>query len=160
MPRLFLDCDGVLADFDRGAEAALGIPPRDFEARHGRAEFWRRLARQPGFFAGLPLLPDAMELWRGVEHLGPVILTGLPLGGWAAPQKMAWAARHFPQARMITTMARAKREHMEGPGDVLVDDSPAFRPLWEEAGGVFVLHRSAADTLAALRALGLPVRGP
>lgn len=158
MPQLFLDCDGVLADFDRGAEAVLGLPPQDFEARHGRREFWRRLSRHPDFFAGLPLLPDAMDLWRAVEHLGPVILTGLPLGDWAAPQKMAWAARHFLGARMITTMARAKRDHMEAPGDVLVDDRATYRDLWEEAGGAFVLHRSAAESLAALRGLGFLVR--
>jgi hypothetical protein len=82
------------------------------------------------------------------------------LGDWAAPQKMAWAARHFPGTRMITTMARAKRDHMQAPGDVLVDDTPTHRALWEEAGGVFVLHRSAADSLAALRALGFPIRAP
>ena len=61
-PRLFLDCDGVLADFDRGAEAILRMPPQAFEARHGSREFWRRLARAEGFFDSLPLMPDAREL--------------------------------------------------------------------------------------------------
>jgi hypothetical protein len=158
MPQLFLDCDGVLADFDRGAEALLGMPPREFEARHGRREFWRHLAGAPAFFAGLPLLPDARRLWAAVEHLRPVILTGLPLGNWAAPQKLRWAAEHFPEACMITTMARAKRDHMEAPGDILVDDTLTYRGLWEEAGGLFVPHRSAEATLKALAALGLEVR--
>ncbi len=98
------------------------------------------------------------ELWDAVAHLRPVILTGLPRGGWAAPQKLRWAARHFPGARVITTMARAKRDHMEAPGDVLVDDLLKYRGLWEEAGGVFVHHRGARGTLAALEALGLAVR--
>lgn len=158
MPKLFLDCDGVLADFDRGATDLLGEPPRDFEARHGRREFWRRIAAAPDYFARLPLMPDARELWDAVEHLHPVILTGVPLGTWAAPQKMRWAARHFPGARMITTMARAKRDHMEAPGDVLVDDTLTWQHLWEEAGGVFVHHSSAAATLAALRRLGFDLR--
>ena len=155
MPKLFLDCDGVLADFDAGATAVLGLPPREFEARHGRKEFWRRIAGHPDYFARLPLMPDARELWAAVEHLHPVILTGVPFGDWAAPQKMRWAAEHFPGARMITTMARAKREHMEAPGDVLVDDTLKYRPLWEEAGGVFVHHRSARESLEALRELGM-----
>ena len=160
MPRLFLDCDGVLADFDAYATGLLGLPPREFEARHGRKELWRRIAGHPDYFFRLPLKPDARELWEAVAHLGPVILTGVPHGNWAAPQKMRWAAQHFPGARTITTMARAKREHMEAPGDILVDDSLAFRALWEEAGGVFVHHRNTQDTLAELQALGLDVREP
>lgn len=159
MPRLFLDCDGVLADFDGYAAGLLGMPPREFEARHGRREFWRRIAAHPDYFYRLPLMPDARELWESVAHLHPVILTGVPHGDWAPPQKMRWAAKHFPGARMITTMARAKRDHMEAPGDILVDDTPRFRDLWEEAGGVFVLHRSARESLAELAALGLEVRG-
>ncbi len=83
MPRLFLDCDGVLADFDRGALKVLGMPPRQFEARHGLSEFWRRLAAAPDFYGNLPLLPDAMELYSAVRQLGPVILTGCPRGRWA-----------------------------------------------------------------------------
>ena len=143
MPRLFLDCDGVLADFDAYASGLLGMPPREFEARHGARRFWARIAGHEGFFEKLPLMPDARELWDAVAHLRPVILTGLPRGGWAAPQKVRWAARHFPGARVITTMARAKRDHMENPGDVLVDDLPKYKALWEEAGGVFVHHRDA-----------------
>jgi hypothetical protein len=158
MPQLFLDCDGVLADFDRYATALLGMPPREFEARHGIRRFWSRIAGDPDFFFNLPLMPDARELWDAVAHLQPVILTGLPHGNWAAPQKMRWAAKHFPEARMITTQARAKRDHMEQPGDILVDDLLKYRALWEEAGGVFVHHRSTPDTLAQLRVLGVEVR--
>jgi hypothetical protein len=33
--QLYLDCDGVLADFDRGATQLLGMPPRVFEKRRG-----------------------------------------------------------------------------------------------------------------------------
>ena len=41
MPHLFLDCDGVLADFDAGARAVLGMPPDRFTQKHGIKEFWR-----------------------------------------------------------------------------------------------------------------------
>lgn len=158
MPRLFIDCDGVLADFDAYATGLLGMPPRMFEARFGTGRFWNRIAGHEDFFYKLPLMPDARDLWSAVAHLHPVILTGLPRGDWAAPQKMRWAATHFPEARMITTMARTKCHHMENPGDVLVDDLPKYRALWEEAGGVFVHHRSAAETLEKLDALGFDLR--
>ena len=35
-PHLFLDCDGVLADFDAGARELLGMTPRAFEQRFGK----------------------------------------------------------------------------------------------------------------------------
>ena len=59
MAELFLDCDGVLADFDSGAKEVLGgLSPRQFEARHSKGEFWKRLARAKDFYATLPLLPE------------------------------------------------------------------------------------------------------
>ena len=48
-PRLFLDADGVLADFDEGARRLLGMFPREFERKHGRGAFWKRLAQGKNF---------------------------------------------------------------------------------------------------------------
>lgn len=152
MNRLFLDCDGVLADFDRGATAVLGLSPRAFEKRHGLGELWRRLASSPDFYATLPPLPDAFELFDAVRHLDPVILTGLPRGDWAAPQKVRWAAQHFPGTPIITCMAVDKRRHAQ-VGDVLIDDTVRHRHLWEGAGGVFIHHRSADASIAELTTL-------
>ena len=149
MSHLFLDLDGVLADFDAGAHMVLGMSPKAFEARHGKREFWRRLARARDFYGSLPLMPDAMELFEAVKHLEPTILTGLPLGNWAAPQKVKWVAEHFPGTKIITTMARDKFRHMTGM-DVLVDDRADHRDKWENAGGTFIHHKNARDSLAQL----------
>ena len=149
--QLFLDCDGVLADFDAGAQAVLGMPPRAFQDRYGPGRFWKRLAAAPDFYFSLPLMPYAMELFDAVRHLDPIILTGLPRGSWAADQKVRWAAQHFPGTPIITTMARDKRDHAK-PGDVLVDDTLKHRHLWEEVGGVFIHHTSAATSIEALAA--------
>ena len=149
--QLFLDCDGVLADFDHGATAILGMPPKAFEKRHGLGRFWAKLARAPDFYFSLPLLPGANELFDAVKHLDPIILTGLPQGNWAADQKVRWAAKHFPGTHIITTMARNKRNHGKA-GDVLVDDMLKHAHLWEEMGGVFVHHTGVDHTLAALKA--------
>jgi len=97
----------------------------------------------------LPMMPDAMELFEAVKHLEPTILTGLPLGNWAAPQKVKWAAEHFPGTRIITTMARDKYKHMTGM-DVLVDDRADHRDKWEGAGGTFIHHKNARDSLRQL----------
>jgi hypothetical protein len=151
-PQLFLDCDGVLADFDAGATDILGLSPRAFEERHGKREFWRRIARAKDFYARLPLMSDARTLFDGVEHLEPIILTGLPLGNWAAPQKVRWADEHFPGTHIITCMARDKYRHMKG-ADVLVDDRADHRDKWEAAGGTFIHHISARESLERLAAI-------
>ncbi|WP_293376946.1 hypothetical protein [Phenylobacterium sp.] len=151
--QIFLDCDGVLADFDKAAEAIFGMPTEDFERIHGTREFWRLLARADDFFGRLDLLPDAMQLYDAVKAKAPIILTGMPAGDWAEPQKRAWAVRYFPGVPLIATQAALKREHCH-PGDVLVDDRDQHRGLWEEAGGLFIHHKSADSSIAALRAAG------
>jgi hypothetical protein len=148
--QLYLDCDGVLADFDKGAAAVLGMHPKAFEKRRGIGRFWASLAKAPDFYFGLPLLDGATELFEAVRQLDPIILTGLPRGNWAADQKVRWAAKHFPGTRIITTAARDKRDHAR-EGDVLVDDQLRHAHLWEEAGGVFIHHKSVEQTLRRLK---------
>jgi 5'(3')-deoxyribonucleotidase len=97
----------------------------------------------------LPEMPDARRLFDAVEHLNPTILTGLPLGNWAAPQKVKWAAEHFPGVPIVTCMARDKHKHMHA-GDVLVDDRENHRPAYEQAGVLFIHHRNAEDSLKQL----------
>jgi 5'(3')-deoxyribonucleotidase len=158
-PRLFLDADGVLADFDEGARRLLGMYPRAFEKKHGRAAFWKRLASATNFYGALPEMPDARLLFERVKHLKPTILTGLPLGNWAASQKVEWAAEHFPGVPIITCMARDKHKHMR-PGDVLVDDRENHRAAYEAAGVVFVHHKNAEDSLRQLAKIFPSVEAP
>jgi len=150
--RLFLDADGVLADFDLAARELLGASPKQYIAEHGRGEFWKRLAKAPNFYGTLPEMPDARRLFDAVRHLGPTILTGLPLGSWAAPQKVEWAAEHFPGVPIITCLAADKHKHMH-PGDVLVDDREKHRDAYEAAGVIFVHHKNAEDSLRQLAKL-------
>ena len=149
MPRLFLDADGVLADFDRSARELLGASPKEYIAKHGRGAFWKRLAKTPNFFGTLPEMADARILFDAVKHLKPTILTGLPTGSWSAPQKVEWAAEHFPGVPIITCMARDKHKHMH-PGDVLVDDREKHRAAYEAHGVRFIHHRNARETLRQL----------
>lgn len=158
MNQLFIDCDGVLADFDTSAEQLFNQNSRDAEKALGTPAFWRRIREQDSFYSRLPLLPDAMELYQAIAHLNPIILTGCPAGGWAEPQKMEWATRHFPGVRMITCLSREKCRFLGRPGDILVDDYLKYRHLWEQAGGIFVHHQTAKQTIELLADLGLPVR--
>jgi hypothetical protein len=158
---LFVDLDGVLADFDRGVEELTGARP----AGQSPKAMWPRLARSPGFYAHLPWTPDGPELWERVKRHEPVILTGLPRGNWAKPQKLEWCRRELgTQVPVIACMSREKaekaREWVAGAGadtpvPVLIDDRESLRERWEEAGGIFIHHSSAAESIRALEELGL-----
>ena len=158
-PRLFLDADGVLADFNHGVQRVLGMTPKKFIACYGRSEFWKRLGRAKNFYGSLPQMPDAQRLFDAVKHLKPTILTGVPVGGWAAPQKVEWAAEHFPGVPIVTCLAADKHKHMH-PGDVLVDDREKHRAAYEAAGAVFVHHKNAEDSLRQLAKLFASVKAP
>jgi len=158
-PRLFLDADGVLADFDLSARQLLGMSPKDYIATYGRGAFWKRLAKAKNFYGSLPEMPDARTLFDAVKHLKPTILTGLPVGSWAAPQKVEWAAEHFPGVPIITCMAADKHLHMH-PGDVLVDDREKHRAAYEKAGVLFVHHKNAEDSLSQLAKIFPSVKAP
>jgi hypothetical protein len=164
--KLFLDLDGVLADFDAGVRRVTGRLPHELGVR----EMWARLARARGFFEHLGWTPDGRALWEATAHLAPVVLTGVPLGGWAEAQKRAWCARELgPEVPVLTCLARDKplkaREHLAasdiGPDvaagvvPVIVDDREKHQAGWEAHGGVFIVHRRTEDSLAALTAIGL-----
>jgi hypothetical protein len=85
---------------------------------------------------------------RPAQGIAPAIPPGLPR---YAEQKVRWAAQHFPGTRIITTMARDKRDHAKA-GDVLVDDQLRHAHLWEEVGGIFIHHKNVDETLERLKA--------
>ncbi len=150
--QIYLDMDGVLADFDAYATRVLGMRPSDFEARYGAKRFWREVSSTPDFYAELPPMPDMEALVEAVEHLDPIILTGVPRGGWAAEQKDRWRQKHLPDLRMITCFAREKSNYCR-PGDLLIDDRPKYEPLWRAAGGVWNTHKSVESSIRELKAL-------
>ncbi len=154
MRNLFIDLDGVLADFDGFYERQFGVRPDRLV--YDPPGFWEPVAMHGRFFADVPPMSDAMELWDGVNRLhgNPVILTGLPHSIVdAEAQKRDWVRRHIsPDVKVVCCRSRDKRLHGQ-PGDILVDDWARYRHLWEEMGGVFVLHTSAADSLKVVGAL-------
>lgn len=157
MTRLYLDCDGVLADFDKHAADLLGVTTTQWR-QSGRtdAEMWAALqAADSDFFYNLPLMPGARVLVDYCEqHNRPLILSGCPRGGWAEIQKIQWAAKYFPGIPMITCRARDKSLFCRS-GDILVDDRDHYADRWVAAGGKFVLHRSVYDTMETLFTLGV-----
>ncbi|MDC7224454.1 MAG: hypothetical protein PQJ60_11990 [Spirochaetales bacterium] len=154
--QLFLDLDGVLVDFNRGVRFYSGKGPEEQTAK----QMWSVLSHVKNFYAKLSWTEDGPELWEKTRSLDPVILTGLPLGKWAEPQKREWCRRELGQdVPVICGMSRDKHllawdwlyeNNLGHLTPILIDDRLNLKFPWEEGGGRFILHFSARESLKRL----------
>lgn len=151
--RLFVDMDGVLADFDSGYHQRFGIRP---STKADNVD-WDLVRATQGFYEDLPPMPDFSALWDGIRHLNPTVLTGIPKSvEEAAANKRAWVAKWLgPDVPVICCLSAEKYLHAR-PGDVLIDDWEKYRYRWESMGGRWITHTSAEASLAELAAAMTP----
>lgn len=149
MRQLFIDMDGVVADFDAFYLEKFGVR-LDRDSDVDPPGMWDNIKSIGTFYLDLPPMKDCHELWRGAKllHPKPVFITGVPYSVMdAEAHKREWLKRHIGEdAEIVCCRSRDKRLHGK-PGDILIDDWFKYRHLWEEMGGVFILHSSAADSL-------------
>jgi len=153
--RLYVDMDGVLADFDTGYLNAFGVRP---SKEHDSVD-WDLVRSKPDFYRSFPKMPDADDLWAYIAKYSPIVITGLPksLMDVTAYNKNQWISQHYGQEaadRMILCLSAHKFHHCE-PGDILIDDWNKYRDRWQKAGGVWITHTSAECTIEKLQAMGL-----
>lgn len=155
MRQLFIDLDGVLADMDGFYETHFGVRLNRQMKDSDVPDLWPNIKSFGRFYFDMPMMSDAMDLWRGANalHPRPAILTGVSHSyPEAEHDKRAWVAKHLgPDVPVFTSLSKDKRTHGK-PGDILVDDWFRYQHLWEEMGGIFILHTSAADSLERLKA--------
>ncbi len=155
MPRLFLDIDGVFADFDGHFRCMFGAPPHTFDQKY----MWALIDKHHSNFWGqIPLKIGALEMWDAFKSYDPTFLTGLPYTKYEETRlhKLKFVRDHFQTTQVIACFSRDKQKHMTGPGDVLLDDRKDNCARWEEAGGTSVFYQdpeqSIRDVLAVLNA--------
>ena len=156
--RLFIDMDGVLADFDAHYEATFGVKLERRTVENGYADRvnWKMLALKRDFFLDIPPMPDMRELWEGVRHLNPTVLTAIPRSDSvpeAEANKLAWVAKHLGADVPVICRLSCEKYLQCRHGDVLIDDYEKYRHRWERMGGVFIVHTSASESLRQLRAV-------
>ena len=150
--QLFCDMDGVLADFDQHHKNVFGY--RSSTALDN--VLWGKVRKVPHFYLHIPPMKDKDDLWNAIVHLNPIVLTGVPRIKEAADDKQAWAHTNLipPAQRVITCPSKEKYLHMR-PGDIIIDDWEKHKHRWVDAGGIWVTHSSAKDTIEQLQMLGV-----
>lgn len=153
---LYVDLDGVMADFDGAFPSVFGLDHRSLADE----EMWGHINSHVSFFRDLPPMAGAIDFFRSIEHLNPVILTACPKSNYAhvAAQKRAWVREHLSQTCLVLPVmgGRHKPLFMHQPGDILIDDWGKNCEAWTEAGGVAIKHEGDwADTRVALAHTGV-----
>ncbi len=159
--RIFVDLDGVMADLDKHVKAISGMTFAELRAAHGGDGFTQFVdsEREQGhsIFDQLDPMPDAHVLWNYIVKYNPDILTatGYPQAT-AAAEKIRWVHDNLDGFNEIyTTTSGADKHEYAAPNHILIDDRDKSINPWREAGGIGILHTSAADTIAQLKKLGL-----
>jgi len=148
-----IDLDGVMVDFYGATSRILGANYKSLPS----AQAWAVLEKIPHLFEKLPMLADALELWRGVQGRGrPArILTAIPkptgLLTTAPGDKRIWVREKISQTVpvLIAPHGAAKAAWAQ-PGHILIDDIQRNIDAWVAAGGIGILHVNARNTLEQL----------
>ena len=164
---IYLDMDGVLADFERGVKELCGMEPlsQNGKRRDPKQDdlMWERIRETEHFYDRLELMPGAKEMFDRIrEKYGDrcEILTGIPReerGIVTAEQdKRTWTRRMLSDTVKVNTVLRKqKRDYCTGPESVLIDDREKTIREWRELGGTGILYVNAEETIKKLEELGL-----
>lgn len=151
MTKLYLDLDGVMADFDTYFASEFGIA----SDKLNDSTLWKWINGHGNFFRNLPLCEGAVEFFEAVKHLNPTILTACPKTNYtvAATQKRQWVYEHLSKDVTVIPMLGGKNKamFMHSPGDVLIDDFEKNCIPWREHSGVAIQHKDFATTWTALK---------
>ena len=143
---IYIDMDGVVADWEALATEILGHQTLDINGRWPDFE-WRKVKAVDHFYYKLHKMARADEMIalarRFRDELGwrLCMLTALPHDDShpeAAADKYEWIWERWPDIPVrLGPYSHDKWRHAR-PGDILVDDRPSNIEEWTNAGGVAV----------------------
>lgn len=155
-PTIYLDMDGVVADWDAGVSRITGqLPPQHTHTRDQPGDYstwgyqhWPVIRLHPRIYRDLPLvrgcgtLVNLARQLRDQWNYNLLFLTAVPRNNdfpWAFSDKVYWANQHFPDIPVhFGPYSRDKHQHCRNPGDILIDDRWSNVEEWRRAGGTAV----------------------
>ncbi len=155
---LYLDMDGVLADFHK--EYVKHDPDKSDRKRFRTAVIEDRI------FEKLDFMPDTQELLNHVSKLRGVnveILTSMGThdpfqANCAREQKLKWLdAKNIPYRANFVHNKQEKAKYATARS-ILIDDSAGCISPFNEAGGHGILHTNASNTIRILDSILLQLR--
>ena len=160
--RIFVDMDGVLADFISGCSKMIGQPLKNDAEGHSEYDKRKPELTNKRLFRNLPPTVDMYELIAYIKH------THLPWEILSAAgsinrelvvfDKTKWIEQYVDPSIVVTCTFNGRQKAMFAKkGSVLIDDVEDNIDAWEKAGGIGILHVSAENTIKALKLLRNPV---
>lgn len=154
--RIFLDVDGVLADWNGGVHARLGLDwpgvdqwpyTRGRDGWHWNKEVGLTFGQVSevcdfDLWAGLGWMPDGATIYTAARrHCQDVtLLTTCMPHVQSASGKVEWVQRNLPEMKRHMLVATESKAVLAGvPRSVLIDDSSKNVDAWREAGGTAIL---------------------
>ena len=162
--KVYLDMDGVLADFDQRFRDISGMEPREFENKYGRKAFWDLIDEENKikFWVGIEPMLGASDLVNAVKDYNYELLTSPSAKKQSYLGKILWVKNHtgsvFPSKPRIN-FKKAKEKHLVKPQlaktDILIDDREDTIGRWNAAGGTGIVYKNIFQVLNDLKKLGL-----
>ena len=153
--KIYLDMDGVIADFDKHYKELYRMSPRDADEKK---EFYKLfdhfIANE--HFAKLPMMQDAQTLLNFLDSTGiPVeILSSTSSEKRHEPiakQKTEWLHVHGIHHPINLVPGKRLKRNFSNPNSILIDDTAQNIDQWRAEGGVGILHTDAMTTIGILK---------
>jgi len=160
--KIYVDMDGVVADFDKRFTDLSGMSPSEFESKNGKNAFWDFIdvKHKLAFWVGIPPMSDAQGLMDYVSKHDYEMLTAPSIKKESLMGKGLWIRNWakkglFPSKPKVNYKPAKNKHHFAAPNHILIDDKQSTIDSWNAAGGIGILHTSAGSTINQLKKLGI-----
>jgi len=153
--KIYLDMDGVIADFDKKYKELYNIAPKEADTYKTFDKFFTTFIAERQF-AKLDLMPDALLLIKYLKSLSvpTEILSSTSSEKRDAEireQKVEWLHKHNLTFPINLVPGKRLKRNFSNPNSILIDDTPQNIDQWRAEGGVGILHTDAMTTIGILK---------